>query len=200
MTTLKSCQESGGKLVLLNPQKAVQEVLEVTHLATVIEIYDTEESARDAFIVTENGNSSRLSGLVFLRKTFWLSGKKEVFCKACVFADGNRWLPTILPESALSGTLQLENMKDKNRTKRFQFKVGLRGQQVVLFLLVALMPLYCAISLAIKVLGENALKGTLLVKTMCCLHKKNLHASDNAISEKIAKIEAELPNIRPGSC
>ena len=50
VTTLKSCQESGGKLVLLNPQKAVQEVLEVTHLATVIEIYDTEESARDAFM------------------------------------------------------------------------------------------------------------------------------------------------------
>jgi anti-anti-sigma factor len=47
---LKSCQEAGGKLVLLNPQKAVQEVLEVTHLATVIEIYDTEESARDAFM------------------------------------------------------------------------------------------------------------------------------------------------------
>ena len=50
VTTLKSCQASGGKLVLLNPQKAVQEVLEVTHLATVIEIYDTEESARDAFM------------------------------------------------------------------------------------------------------------------------------------------------------
>ena len=50
VTTLKSCQEAGGKLVLLNPQKAVQEVLEVTHLATVIEIYDTEESARDAFM------------------------------------------------------------------------------------------------------------------------------------------------------
>ena len=50
VTTLKSCQKSGGKLVLLNPQKAVQEVLEVTHLATVIEIYDTEESARGAFM------------------------------------------------------------------------------------------------------------------------------------------------------
>ena len=50
VTTLKSCQKSGGKLVLLNPQKAVQEVLEVTHLTTVIEIYDTEESARGAFM------------------------------------------------------------------------------------------------------------------------------------------------------
>ncbi|RKU24380.1 hypothetical protein C6499_17065 [Candidatus Poribacteria bacterium] len=49
VTTLKYCQQSGGKLVLLKPQKAVQEVLEVTQLATVIEIYDTEEAARAAF-------------------------------------------------------------------------------------------------------------------------------------------------------
>lgn len=47
--TLKSCQQSGGKLVLLNPQKAVREVLEVTKLSTVIEIYDTEEDACNAF-------------------------------------------------------------------------------------------------------------------------------------------------------
>ncbi len=47
---LKHCQESGGKLVLLNPQKAVREVLEVTQLATVIEIYDTEESASAALM------------------------------------------------------------------------------------------------------------------------------------------------------
>ena len=50
VTTLKCCQQSGGKLVLLNPQKAVQEVLEVTQLATVIEIYDTEDAARAAFM------------------------------------------------------------------------------------------------------------------------------------------------------
>ena len=48
--TLKFCQKSGGKLVLLNPQKAVREVLEVTQLATVIEIYDTEESASAALM------------------------------------------------------------------------------------------------------------------------------------------------------
>ena len=48
--TLKHCQRSGGKLVLLNPQKAVREVLEVTQLATVIEIYDTEESASAALV------------------------------------------------------------------------------------------------------------------------------------------------------
>ena len=50
VTTLKGYQRSGGKLVLLKPQKAVQEVLEVTQLTTVIEIYDTEEAARDAFM------------------------------------------------------------------------------------------------------------------------------------------------------
>ena len=51
-------------------------------------------------------------------------------------------------------------------TIRNRFKIGLRGQQVVLFLLVALMPLF-AVSLAIKILGENALKGTVGEKTMC---------------------------------
>ncbi len=47
---VKYCQESGGKLVLLNPQKAVRDVLEVTQLATVVEIYDTEESASAALM------------------------------------------------------------------------------------------------------------------------------------------------------
>ena len=83
-------------------------------------------------------------------------------------------------------------MKDKNRKERFRFKVGLRGQQVVLFLLVALMPLF-AISLAIKVLGENALKGT-VGENHVLLAQEKLARVDSAISEKIAKIEAELPN------
>ena len=48
--TLKSCQRAGGKLVLLNPQHAVREVLEVTKLDTGIDIYDTEEGACAAFI------------------------------------------------------------------------------------------------------------------------------------------------------
>jgi anti-sigma B factor antagonist len=48
--TLKYCRKSGGKLVLLNPQKAVREVLEVTQLATVIEIHDSEESASAALM------------------------------------------------------------------------------------------------------------------------------------------------------
>ncbi len=47
--TLQGFQKSGGKLVLLNPQQAVRDILEVTHLASVLEIYDTEESAISAF-------------------------------------------------------------------------------------------------------------------------------------------------------
>lgn len=46
--TLKAYRQSGGKIVLLNPQKAVMEALEVTQLNTVIEIYDTEAAARAA--------------------------------------------------------------------------------------------------------------------------------------------------------
>ena len=85
-------------------------------------------------------------------------------------------------------------MKDNNRKDRFQFKVGLRGQQVVLFLLVALMPLF-AVSIAIKVLGENALKET-VGENHILLAQEKLARVDNAISEKIAKIQSELPNIQ----
>ncbi len=84
-------------------------------------------------------------------------------------------------------------MKDKYRSERFRFKVGLRGQQVVLFLLVALMPLF-AVSIAIKVLGENALKDT-VGENHVLLAQEKLARMDNAISEKIAKIRGELPNI-----
>ena len=85
-------------------------------------------------------------------------------------------------------------MKDNHRPRGFRFKVGLRGQQVVLFLLVALMPLF-AVSIAIKVLGENALKGT-VGENHVLLAQEKLARMDNAISEKIAKIQGELPNIR----
>ena len=84
-------------------------------------------------------------------------------------------------------------MKDNNRPERFRFKVGLRGQQVVLFLLVALMPLF-VVSIAIKVLGENALKGT-VGENHVLLAQEKLTRVDNVISEKIAKISGELPNI-----
>ena len=42
-------QRSGGKLVLLNPQKAVSSILEVTRLTSILEVYETEEAAYNAF-------------------------------------------------------------------------------------------------------------------------------------------------------
>ncbi len=79
--------------------------------------------------------------------------------------------------------------------KRSRFKVGLRGQQIVLFLLVALMPLF-VVSLVIKVLGENALKGN-VGDSLVLLAQEKLARADNAISQRIDNIQAELPNIQP---
>ena len=47
--TLQVLQRSGGKLVLLNPQKVVSSVLEVTRLTSILEVYESEEAARNAF-------------------------------------------------------------------------------------------------------------------------------------------------------
>ena len=47
--TLQVLQRSGGKLVLLNPQQAVSSVLEVTRLTSILEVYESEEAARNAF-------------------------------------------------------------------------------------------------------------------------------------------------------
>ena len=85
-------------------------------------------------------------------------------------------------------------MKDKDRSERSRFNVGLRGQQIVLFLLVALMPLF-AVSLTIKFLGESALKET-VGENLVLLAREKLASADNAVSEKISKIQSELPNIR----
>ena len=79
--------------------------------------------------------------------------------------------------------------------ERSRFKIGLRGQQIVLFLLVALMPLF-AVSLIIKVLGENALKES-VGESLVLLAEEKLARADKAISQRIANIQAELPNIRP---
>ena len=47
--TFQVLQKSGGKLVLLNPQKSVSSVLEVTRLTSILEVYESEEAARNAF-------------------------------------------------------------------------------------------------------------------------------------------------------
>lgn len=72
-------------------------------------------------------------------------------------------------------------------------KIGLRGQQIILFLFVSLMPLF-AVSLTIKVLGENALKGS-VGDSLVLLAQEKLHRADLAISEKMSNIYGELPNL-----
>jgi anti-sigma B factor antagonist len=49
IATLQSLKNMAGKLVLLNPQKTVMNVLQVTRLNTILEIYQDEESATNAF-------------------------------------------------------------------------------------------------------------------------------------------------------
>ncbi|MCZ6676431.1 MAG: STAS domain-containing protein [Candidatus Poribacteria bacterium] len=49
IATLQSFKKMDGKLVLLNPQTAVMNVLQVTRLNTILEIYSDEESAINAF-------------------------------------------------------------------------------------------------------------------------------------------------------
>ena len=85
-------------------------------------------------------------------------------------------------------------MKGEKPAKRSRFKIGLRGQQIILFLFVSLMPLFI-VSLTIKVLGENALKGN-IGESLVLLAQEKLYRIDRAISEKIANIRGELPNIR----
>ena len=85
-------------------------------------------------------------------------------------------------------------MKEKKPAMRSRFKMGLRGQQVVLFLLVSLTPLL-VVSLTIKVLGENVLKSS-VGDRLVLLAQVKLSQADHAISEKIRRIRLELPNIR----
>ncbi|MDE0297603.1 MAG: STAS domain-containing protein [Candidatus Poribacteria bacterium] len=49
IATLQALKKSDGRLVILNPQEAVQNVLAVTRLDTVLEIYQDEADAVSAF-------------------------------------------------------------------------------------------------------------------------------------------------------
>ncbi len=95
------------------------------------------------------------------------------------------------PETQLA---EPQGIIKKPQGKLKKFNVGLRGQQVVLFLLVSLMPLF-AVALTIKFLGENALKES-IGENLVLLAQEKLARADTAISEKIEKIQAELPNIQ----
>ena len=52
IATLQALKKSDGRLVLLNPQQAVQNVLMVTRLDTILEIYQDEADAVNAFSQT----------------------------------------------------------------------------------------------------------------------------------------------------
>ena len=49
IATFQALKKSDGRLVLLNPQQAVQNVLMVTRLDTILEIYQDEADAVNAF-------------------------------------------------------------------------------------------------------------------------------------------------------
>ena len=85
-------------------------------------------------------------------------------------------------------------MKNEKPVKRAWFKMGLRGQQVVLFLIVSLTPLL-VVSLTIKFLGTSTLKSS-VGEGLVQLAQEKLFRIDRAISDKIGKIYTELPNIR----
>ncbi len=85
-------------------------------------------------------------------------------------------------------------MKEKKPAMRTRFKMGLRSQQVLLFLLVSLTPLLI-VSLTIKRLGENALRSS-VGEGMALLAQAKLNEADRSISERMRKILAEIPNIQ----
>jgi anti-sigma B factor antagonist len=49
VASFSSLKRSGGSLKIANPSKFVREVLQITRIATIIEIYDSEEAALKAF-------------------------------------------------------------------------------------------------------------------------------------------------------
>ena len=81
-------------------------------------------------------------------------------------------------------------MKNKKPAMRSRFKMGLRSQQVILFLLVSLTPLLL-VSLTIRKLGGDALKSS-VGEGMVSLARVKLSLADRAISHKISNIRREL--------
>ena len=49
VATLQKLRQTDGKMVLLNPQKSVMNVLKVTRLYSVLEVYSDEDTAIKAF-------------------------------------------------------------------------------------------------------------------------------------------------------
>ena len=86
-------------------------------------------------------------------------------------------------------------MENKKPAIHSWFKMGLRGQQVVLFLIVSLAPLL-VVSLTIKALGGNALKRN-VGESLALLAREKLFLADRTISQRIGNIRREMPNLVP---
>ena len=84
-------------------------------------------------------------------------------------------------------------MEKKKPAIHSWFKMGLRGQQVVLFLIVSLAPLL-VVSLTIKALGGNALKRN-VGESLALLAREKLFLADRTISQRIGNIRREMPNL-----
>ena len=84
-------------------------------------------------------------------------------------------------------------MENKKPAIHSWFKMGLRGQQVVLFLIVSLAPLL-VVSLTIKALGGNALKRN-VGESLALLAREKLFLADRTIFQRIGNIRREMPNL-----
>lgn len=86
-------------------------------------------------------------------------------------------------------------MEKKKPAIHSWFKMGLRGQQVVLFLIVSLAPLL-VVSLTIKALGGKALRKN-VGENLALLAREKLFLADRAIYQRIGNIKREMPNLAP---
>ncbi len=86
-------------------------------------------------------------------------------------------------------------MENKKPAIHSWLKMGLRGQQVILFLIVSLAPLL-VVSLTIKALGGNALKRN-VGESLALLAREKLFLADRVISQRIGNIRREMSNLLP---
>lgn len=84
-------------------------------------------------------------------------------------------------------------MEKKKPAIHSWFKMGLRGQQVVLFLIVSLAPLL-VVSLTIKALGGKTLRRN-VGENLALLAREKLFLADRSISQRIGNIRREMPNL-----
>ena len=86
-------------------------------------------------------------------------------------------------------------MEKKKPAIHSWFKMGLRGQQIILFLIVSLAPLL-VVSLTIQVLGGRALR-TNVGENLALLAREKLFHVDRAVYQRIRNIRREISNLVP---